>query len=198
VSLLDLLLSAIVTLALHATALLGAVWLAERTGALKHPDWSEFAWRAALLLALVSTSLQVGRLVPDPAPPEPAAAVERVASADIANAATGAPRPSAARGPDEARVAATAGTTIRLSGAGPGDTGIASPDTGAAGTGESFSAGGSATVDAHDLPPSAAWSILLGWLAATGIAAFRLAHQAAALRRLGRQAHGGREVDRDT
>ena len=50
--------SFLLTLALHATVLLGAAWLLERTGALKHPGWAELAWRTALFGALLSASLE--------------------------------------------------------------------------------------------------------------------------------------------
>lgn len=56
-ALVALLVSALATLALHATVLLGAVWLAERSGLLRHPGWLELAWRGALLGALLSTTL---------------------------------------------------------------------------------------------------------------------------------------------
>ena len=55
---------AVLTLLLHATLLLGAVWFAERCGALKHPGWAELAWRLALFGALATTSLQVARTWP--------------------------------------------------------------------------------------------------------------------------------------
>lgn len=59
-NLFDALLSFQLTLLLHATLLLGAVWALERGGALRHPGWAELAWRAALLAALVSATLSVG------------------------------------------------------------------------------------------------------------------------------------------
>ena len=60
----DLAAGAVLTLLLHATVLLGAVWLAERGGLLKHPGWAELAWRLALFGALATTSLQLARTWP--------------------------------------------------------------------------------------------------------------------------------------
>lgn len=55
---LDLGLSLGLTFVLHASLLLGAAWLAERLGLLRHPGVAELAWRIALFGALVSTGLQ--------------------------------------------------------------------------------------------------------------------------------------------
>jgi len=54
-SALDMLVSWLLTLALHATALLALAWLLERLGALRHPGWRELAWRGALFGALLSS-----------------------------------------------------------------------------------------------------------------------------------------------
>ncbi|MBW8367863.1 MAG: hypothetical protein K0M70_08400 [Arenimonas sp.] len=54
---LDLPLSFLLTLALHASVLLGATWLAERAGWLRHLGWAELAWRTALFGALLSATL---------------------------------------------------------------------------------------------------------------------------------------------
>ena len=54
---LDLAVSFLLTLGLHATVLLGAVWLAERAGWLRHIGWAELAWRTALFGALLSATL---------------------------------------------------------------------------------------------------------------------------------------------
>lgn len=43
---------------LHATALLGAVWLLERAGCLRHHGWAELAWRIALFGAFVSIAIE--------------------------------------------------------------------------------------------------------------------------------------------
>ncbi|MFY2763972.1 M56 family metallopeptidase [Arenimonas sp. MALMAid1274] len=61
-SALDLATSFLLTLAVHATVLLGAAWLAERAGGLRHTGWAELAWRVALFGALASASFAV--LVP--------------------------------------------------------------------------------------------------------------------------------------
>ena len=55
----DTLVSFVATLGLHASVLLGAVWLSERSGLLRHPGWQELAWRGALFGALLSTSLSL-------------------------------------------------------------------------------------------------------------------------------------------
>ncbi len=54
---LDLAASYLATLALHASVLLGTVWLAERYGWLRHPGLAELAWRIALLGGLVSAAI---------------------------------------------------------------------------------------------------------------------------------------------
>ncbi|MBP6626082.1 MAG: hypothetical protein KA187_01565, partial [Arenimonas sp.] len=56
-SALDLAASYLVTLALHATVLLAAVWLAERRRWLQHPGLAELAWRIALLGGVLSAAL---------------------------------------------------------------------------------------------------------------------------------------------
>lgn len=93
-SALDLGFSFLVTLALHATVLLGAAWLLERAGALKHPGWAELAWRTALFGALLSATLEFV-----PLPGEASLAPRTVAVATQAasmGAATGtAPRSAA-------------------------------------------------------------------------------------------------------
>ncbi len=53
----DLMLSWLLTLALHATVLLSLAWGLQRLGALRHPGWRELAWRGALFGALVSSVL---------------------------------------------------------------------------------------------------------------------------------------------
>jgi beta-lactamase regulating signal transducer with metallopeptidase domain len=54
---LDAAASYLVTLALHASLMLGAVWLAERAGWLRHPGLAELAWRTALLGGLLSAAV---------------------------------------------------------------------------------------------------------------------------------------------
>jgi beta-lactamase regulating signal transducer with metallopeptidase domain len=58
----SLLLGFVLTLLLHASVLLGAVWLGERVGLLRHAAHAELAWRAALFGALLTAS--VGFLAP--------------------------------------------------------------------------------------------------------------------------------------
>lgn len=58
----DAMVSFQLTLLLHATLLLGAAWLLERSGVLRNSAWAELAWRAALFGALLSAALSV--LVP--------------------------------------------------------------------------------------------------------------------------------------
>jgi beta-lactamase regulating signal transducer with metallopeptidase domain len=80
----------LLTLMLHASALLGAVWLLERGGALRHPRWAELAWRGALFGALLSAS--AASLPPWPRAALPAAGVApawtapRAATRDAATA----------------------------------------------------------------------------------------------------------------
>ncbi|KFL36182.1 M56 family metallopeptidase [Arenimonas donghaensis] len=73
----DLLLSWLLTLALHATGLLALAWLLERLGALRHPGWRELAWRGALFGALLSslgaTANQRMAVTATPEPSVPAA-----------------------------------------------------------------------------------------------------------------------------
>lgn len=45
------------TLMLHASVLLGLVWLVERLGVLRNGGWSELAWRGALLGSLLTATL---------------------------------------------------------------------------------------------------------------------------------------------
>jgi beta-lactamase regulating signal transducer with metallopeptidase domain len=56
-AMIELLASVVLTLALHASILLGLVWLAERLRWLCHPEWLELAWRCALFGPLLSTML---------------------------------------------------------------------------------------------------------------------------------------------
>ena len=82
---------AVLTLLLHATLLLGAVWFAERCGALKHPGWAELAWRLALFGALATTSLQVARTWPSVQTPRAEAATHREFGGDVGDAGLAAP-----------------------------------------------------------------------------------------------------------
>ena len=53
----DVALSWLLTLVVHASVLLSLAWLLQRLGALRHPGWRELAWRGALFGALVSSVL---------------------------------------------------------------------------------------------------------------------------------------------
>lgn len=53
----SLLLGFVLTLLLHASVLLGTVWLLERLGMLRHAGHAELAWRGALFGALLTASL---------------------------------------------------------------------------------------------------------------------------------------------
>jgi hypothetical protein len=123
----SLMLGFALTLLLHASVLLGAVWLCERIGLLRHAARAELAWRAALFGALLSASLGTvvaswssaapdARAAPDAsrsdAPPAvnaalPAAAVPPARSGLVerTSAAVAAPAPRAARGAADRNVA---------------------------------------------------------------------------------------------
>jgi beta-lactamase regulating signal transducer with metallopeptidase domain len=75
---LDLAASYLVTLALHASLLLGTVWLAERSGWLRHPGLAELAWRIALLGGLLSAAVAT---VPWPSGREASPSTLRIAVA---------------------------------------------------------------------------------------------------------------------
>ena len=169
----DLLASAIVTLVVHATVLLGAVWFAERAGALKHRGWAELAWRAALLGALVTTSVHVVRWWPEPeargaalevAPTEAIATMDRIAPV--------APMTSAASGPATNASADAAASARAL------DTGRFASST--------------ASAPSLELRGTAALALLGGWMLALLIGATRFGRQAWALGRLARHSrrHG--------
>ena len=53
----SILLGFVLTLMLHASVLLGAVWLLERVGMLRQAAHAELAWRTALFGALLTVSL---------------------------------------------------------------------------------------------------------------------------------------------
>ncbi|MBW8311113.1 MAG: M56 family metallopeptidase [Rhizobium sp.] len=85
-NLVDTLVSFQLTLWLHATVLLAAAWLLERSLLRRHPGWAELAWRGALFAALLSASLSVlgpaaTRWLPAPASAEPAATARPTLSA---------------------------------------------------------------------------------------------------------------------
>ncbi len=168
-SALDLGFSFLLTLAVHATVLLGAVWLLERAGALKHPGWAELAWRTALFGALLSASLEFVPL-PGEASLAPRAAMPAPdASTSASTFAVGEGRPANAVGiagpaattPLSLPTAAAQVQPARPDPVSPGPTDIAVPDL-------------------------AAWSLLAAWLAGLLWGAVRLMVQVIAVRRLGR------------
>lgn len=176
-SALDLGFSFLLTLVLHATVLLGAVWLIERAGALKHPGWAELAWRTALFGALLSSSLEFmplpGDLSPSPraavlAPDAPARAF--TPSMDDAPPATG---DNGTRGPADVPPPAT---SLPM---------IARDPT-------PLPASGSRTITDVQVPDAAAWLLLALWFAGLLWGTVRLLAQVTAVRRLGRIAkqHG--------
>ena len=87
-SALEMLVSWLLTLAVHATGLLALAWLLERLGALRHPGWRELAWRGALFGALLSSlwatanqRMAIG--APPEASNEPAALVAGVGAGEL-------------------------------------------------------------------------------------------------------------------
>jgi beta-lactamase regulating signal transducer with metallopeptidase domain len=175
---LDLGLSLGLTFVLHASLLLGAAWLAERLGLLRHPGVAELAWRIALFGALVSTGLQF-------APQLDLAALSRDRSAAARTDA--AHRPLAlhpAQLPTPRVSTATAGAREAIR-----DTPTSS-DTATAETPPRAETGN--TLDRFasrslKLPSTIAGAVLALWALATGLAAWRLGRQLVALRRLRRQ-----------
>lgn len=179
-SALDLGFSFLVTLALHATVLLGAAWLLERAGALKHPGWAELAWRTALFGALLSAMLEFL-----PLPGEASLAPRTVAVATQAasmGAATGsAPRsaPSSVSAEmDAAGIAAP--PPASASPASPARVPVLSVPRAPAGV---------------QVPDLAAWLLIGLWLAGLMWGAIRLLVQMACVHRLARAAqHHGAEA----
>lgn len=172
-SALDLGFSFLLTLALHATVLLGAAWLLERAGALKHPGWAELAWRMALFGALLSSSLEFLPLPGGPAPSPRAALLAPEAPATAPMPAMGETTQAAvdgeARGPaamprPSASPAVLAGESSPPPASRPGlPTDI-------------------------EVPDAAAWGLLACWVAGLLWGAARLLAQVIAVRRLGRLA----------
>ena len=75
----------LITVALHASALLGIGWLLDRSALRARPAWRELMWRAAFFGAVVSASAQV--LLDVPASPRVALSTSSVASAPSGNVA---------------------------------------------------------------------------------------------------------------
>lgn len=191
---LDFCLSLLLTFALHASLLLGAAWLAERSGLLRHPGVAELAWRVALFGALVTTAIHVARL---PALPAGTAAVQRQLSA-------------AAVTPPEAlltQAATQSGPTMRREAPAPRSTTDSIPQREASATiaTPEPSTPANHLADAREtprvdtantrtsgagplqVPRSLAGAMLALWLLVTGTAALRLAAQLLALHRLRRR-----------
>lgn len=172
-SALDLAFSFLLTLALHATVLLGAAWALERLGALKHPGWAELAWRTALFGALLSASLEFVPL-PDtasaPGVATPAAGVD--ARADVAPNVT---MTAVASVPVNAK-----STPDLASGATTGTAGTLSPNAAAPSP--------ASPRTAMEIPDAAAMLLIGLWFAGLAFGAIRLLAQVIAVRRLGRSA----------
>ena len=163
---------AVLTLLLHATLLLGAVWFAERCGALKHPGWAELAWRLALFGALATTSLQVARTWPSVQTPR----------AEAANTAT-VVAPQAVAVPD------SGDTLADIRAGGPMRTDAAVAVAGVAGS----PAPSTRAVPPSNpglalaLPDALAFALVAVWLLALGAGALRVLGQTASVSRLDRE-----------
>lgn len=178
---LDLLLSWLLTLAVHATALLALAWLLERLGALRHAGWRELAWRGALFGALLSSLMATAgpRLAPTPhgegrsdaaivAPANAAAAPVKANPASALRATlpgeSGLPRALARRNPEPATAAPSASRSNEAP---------AAPGQGA-----------------WQLPATLSAGLLLVWLLGALPVALRLAGQGWALARWARRRPG--------
>lgn len=183
-SALDLFASFLLTLALHATVLLGAVWLAERAGALRHTAWAELAWRTALFGALLSASLEFVAMPGWQLPPRLFAVQASTAPPALGEVARFMPATApvpAADVPVEPAVAALPETPAAPAA-------VAATGPAAAEVTPAASTPGSAVT----LPDVAAVGGLGLWLLAMLAGALQLGRQAWALRRLGRavRTHG--------
>lgn len=174
-SALDLAASYLATLALHATVLLAAVWLAERRRWLRHPGLAELAWRIALFGGLLSAALATA--------PWPTHADAASAPRPTLVVAPVAPSPGTGGAPDEAVVRAM-----------PGVPAPASQSPGQA----------PARNDAIALPGAVASLALLLWCTGLVAGALRLLWQAIAVRGLAwrlrrgsqRATHGLHQINR--
>lgn len=162
---LDLSLSLLLTFALHASLLLGAAWLAERIGLLRHPGLAELVWRLALFGALVTTGIHVVRLPVAPGNEPVAVRLDQVQASEQAGAA---PQRSAPVMRVEPVVAADTPSTERRPLPADATNGHA-PDTGPL-----------------QVPKPLAATVLALWLLVTGTAALRLCTQLRTLRHLRR------------
>lgn len=176
-SALDLGFSFLLTLAVHATVLLGAVWLIERTGALKHPGWAELAWRTALFGALLSASLEFvplpGNVAPSPrtamATPEASAMASLPGRGEAMQAAVdnGTTGPAALPQLSAPSTSSTSSTSL-------------------AEVSTRLPASAPRTRTDLEVPDAAAWLLLGSWFAGLLWGAIRLLVQLIAVRRLGR------------
>lgn len=197
-NLLDLSLSVLLTFVLHASLLLAAAWLAERTGLLRHPGAAELAWRVALFGALVTTAVHVMRL---PTPADDVVMARGTAVPTIAADADPQHRPLPASDDSLAPATATAATistaepAMRRNRADTTATDATAPTAATAPTPPDAALVDPAR-DAIELrrdtgtlkvPQLLAGSVLALWLFVTGTAALRLCVQLLALRRLRRQ-----------
>lgn len=181
----DLLLSFLLTLALHATVLLGAAWLLDRLGALKHPGWAELAWRTALFGALLSASLEFVAWPRDPVAPRDGSVVSLMqASPETASSTVDdgpgarADRPAAASATTMRDVSAIASAARARE--------VATPSSMTSRGDETAPA--AAASDAWGVPDLVAVPMLLLWFAGLALGALRLLAQVLAVRRLGRAA----------
>ena len=180
-SLLDLASSFLITLALHATVLLGAVWLAERAGALRHIGWAEFAWRTALFGALLSAALATA--VP---------ALRDYAATHRQDAATAQDEGTApANLRTDSDDGASAPVAMELPPTGARDVEAANNRTAIQvaalnQTAASIVEGRGAPTDPVELPTYIALPMLALWLAGIALGVLHLAGQSLALRRLAR------------
>ncbi|WP_146907602.1 M56 family metallopeptidase [Arenimonas daejeonensis] len=182
---LDLSLSLLLTFALHASLLLGAAWLAERLGLLRHPGVAELVWRLALFGALVTTGLHVARL---PAAPENEAVAASHASAGRVGREEALRQAQALASSEAARprlapaveAAASVDPMPIVSGPVPAD--AAASQTMPAATTAAMQG-----TDTLQVPALLAGAMLALWLLVTGTAALRLGAQMLALHRLRRR-----------
>lgn len=159
----DTLASFVLTLGLHATVLLGAVWLVERSGVLRHPGWLELAWRGALFGALLSSGLSVAPL---------GALANRVT--DLAKPAAAIPAP-----------ATTMADRVALRDSGAATHAIpVRPAVAAAASRDALSTATQTRRTPWQIPQVAALALVSAWLAALACAGLALLRQAHALRRL--------------
>lgn len=169
----DLVLSWLLTLALHATVLLLLAWGLQRLGALHHPGWRELAWRGALFGALVSSVLATAApRLPTPGEWRGTAAPVTMQAASVA--------PEAEKRPDP---------TQALRATLPGESGL--PRILARQDAAPAAAGAPRTVETSFASSPATWrvsgplaaTLLLAWLLGGLPVALRLGRQAWALRR---------------